>query len=129
MKSSLHQSSFVRFLIVGALSTILNYSMFLSLFNILNISYDLAYVIGFLSGLFLGFFLNKAWAFQFNATVTLRILMLYVTVYAISLVIGLVCIRILVEGMSFGPIEANIGVIMLTTFINYFGVRFWAFKT
>jgi putative flippase GtrA len=117
-----------RFLIVGALSTCINYGIYMLVYLVLKMSYEWAFVIGFLSGIASGYFLNRAWAFQVKSTDHQRNIWKYLTVYTTTLLIGLTFFKWAVKGFGVDPIVANFGIILITTCINYAGTRFWVFR-
>ena len=53
----------MRFLIIGGLSTILNYLVFLALLHGLNFNYLIANALGFIAGVGFGYPFNKKWTF------------------------------------------------------------------
>ena len=53
----------IRFLIIGGLSTILNYLVFLALLHGLNFNYLIANSLGFIAGVSFGYPFNKKWTF------------------------------------------------------------------
>lgn len=122
------QSPLQRFLIVGVASTCVNYGTYMLVYLVLMMSYDLAFIIGFLSGVACGYLLNRAWAFQVKLGDHRRDVWRYLTVYITSLSIGLTCVRWAVKGLGVDPIAANLCAILVTTCINYVGIRFWVFR-
>jgi len=53
-----------KFGIVGILSTTFNYGIFVVLYKIISIHYIVSSVTGYVSGLLLGYLLNKNWTFS-----------------------------------------------------------------
>ena len=51
-------------LVVGVMGTVINYLVFYLIYSIWNVHYILASIVGYISGLFLGFYLNKEWTFR-----------------------------------------------------------------
>ena len=120
-------NSFIKFCVVGVVSTLLNYATFFCVFRGLNSPYILASIIGYIAGLALGYGLNKWWTFQVKQK-SFAMVIKYITVYMGSLCISLIALYALVEWCKINPLLANIFVIMITTFTNYIGVKFFAFK-
>ncbi|GGE24459.1 hypothetical protein GCM10011390_49850 [Aureimonas endophytica] len=116
-----------RFLVVGALSTVINYGVFYALL-LVGTDYILAAAIGFLTGVAAGYGLNKRWTFGVSAPSSLRLVVSYWLVYGISLVCGLLFIRGLVEFLGIDPRLANLAAIVLTTCTNFLGTRFLVFR-
>jgi putative flippase GtrA len=53
----------IRFLIIGGLSTILNYLVFLALLHGLNFNYLISNSLEFIAGVSFGYLFNKKWTF------------------------------------------------------------------
>ena len=119
---------FIRFLIVGGISTGVNYAVFFVLLDDLGIRYQLASTCGFLSGVLVGFPLNKAWTYQDSSKMTATVLYSYIAVYLASLVINIAAITVLVGVMHLEPLIANIVTILITTMTNFLGTKFWVFR-
>ena len=119
--------SLKRFLIVGVASTCVNYGTYLLTYLVLMMDYDLAFIIGFVSGVAFGYLLNRAWTFQVRSGAHRRYVWRYLAVYITSLLIGLILIRWSVNGLGVDPIIANLCTILVTTCINYVGTKFWVF--
>ncbi len=128
MVENVSHSPLKRFLIVGVASTCVNYGTYMLVYLIAMMSYELAFIIGFLSGTSCGYLLNRAWTFQVKLGDHRRDVWRYLTVYITSLLIGLTCVRWVVNGLGVDPIAANLGAILVTTCINYVGIRFWVFR-
>ena len=118
---------FLRFCLVGLESTILNYLLFIVMIYFLFVDYTLSYIAGFIIGTLFGFVFNKIWSFESKSDYNKEIFM-YFIIYSFSLVIGTFAIRGLVNYAGIKPIIANIPVIILTTLINFFGTKIFAFK-
>jgi putative flippase GtrA len=121
------QRSFQRFLVVGVSSTCVNYGVYLLIYLVVRMDYDLAFIIGFLSGVACGYLLNRAWTFQIRSGGHKRYVWRYLIVYITSLLIGLAVVRWSVKWLGLDPIIANLCPILVTTFINYVGIRHWVF--
>ena len=117
-----------KFGIVGILSTVFNYGVFAFLYKIVSIHYILSSIIGYISGLLLGYQLNKNWTFIDQLDKSKSYIVDYITVYAISLVSSQVFLLFLVEILLINPLYANILGIALSTVINFFGTNFFVFK-
>lgn len=120
--------SFSRFLIVGALSTVLNYATFLGLFVTLSISYVIAGIIGYVAGMLFGYVVNRFWTFSdSNAEWHWGEVIGYGGVYAISLLLNTLVLVGCVEVLGLPPLVANICAIGASTFSNYLGLRYVVF--
>lgn len=118
----------MRFLVVGVVSTIVNYSIYLLLLRGLEIDYLAASASGFLSGVVVGYFLNKNWTYSVKEPTSLVMVARYLSVYVFSLIAGLALLYMLVDGFAVSPLLANIVAIMLTTCTNFLGTKFFAFR-
>ena len=84
--------------------------------------------IGFVAGVFAGFFLNKNWTFDSRLVQTKRIIISYFLVYIFSLALSLVFLKIAVGIFHISPEIANLLAICLTTCTNFIGTKFYVFK-
>ena len=118
---------FLRFLLIGLESTVLNYLFFLILLYFLMVNYVASYAIGFVVGTLFGFVFNKLWTFESEREAHKEI-GIYFLVYLISLGIGAVLIRFIVNHFNLIPAIANIPVLVVTTIINFLGTKVLAFR-
>ena len=119
--------SFIRFCTVGVIATLINYVSFYVLYEKFNLQYLLASMIGYITGLGIGYYLNKSWTFNI-AEKSIHFIVKYCIVYLISLIINLIVLAILVEWGKLNPLLGNVFSIIITTFTNFFGVKYFAFK-
>ena len=119
---------FQRFLIVGALSTALNYGTFLVCFVPLSISYMVAGIIGYVTGMLFGYVLNRTWAFESPHRWSLKEVTGYGVVYGGSLLLNTVVLAGSVELFNLSPLIGNICAIGTSTFSNYVGLRLYVFR-
>lgn len=140
-----NNKQFVKFAIVGAFATIVNYSIFYWILkfyfksfstppqiiiteNIILKDYIIASGIGFISGIFAGFFLNKYWTFRAERGGSKKQFVKYFGVYGISLFLSLLFLDLVVKKGGLDPVIGNILAIGVTTMINFVGVKFFVFK-
>ena len=121
------KSQFIRFAVVGVISTALNYSLFLLLLSVLSINYLIASAFGYVCGLCLGYPLNRLWTFELVQDSSDKKIK-YLLVYLLSLVMGLVLLEFLVINLLFRPEIANIFVIGFLTLAKFIGVKYLVFK-
>lgn len=121
-------SSLYRFLIVGGFSTIINYLFFYLLYIFLHVNYLFASAAGFLAGVAFGYMLNKTWTFRISSPSTKGLVVKYLTVYLVSLCLGLIAIHILIAIFKVNPLLANLFAIILTTCTNFIGTRLLVFR-
>ncbi|NHO40060.1 GtrA family protein [Acetobacter ghanensis] len=118
---------FFRFIIVGGVSTIVNYLVFLVFLKYVGLQYQLSSSCGFLAGVMVGFPLNKMWTYQHSSGVTWGLLGRYASVYAVSLFVNICVLGVLVGFFRTDARLANIVGIGITTVTNFIGTKFWVF--
>ncbi len=121
---------FIRFVIVGAVCTIINYAVFFSLHSLLQVNYTLASAIGYCVGLVFGYLLNRNWTFKLQRSEQDRHkeMIAYLVVYTITLLISLAFLRLLVEWLQVNVLLANFFTIGLSTICNFTGLKLVVFK-
>jgi putative flippase GtrA len=117
-----------KFGIVGILSTVFNYGVFAFLYKIVRFHYILSSIIGYASGLLLGYQLNKNWTFIAQVDKSKSYIVGYITVYAVSLVSSQAFLLFLVEILLINPMYANVLAIVLSTVMNFLGTNFFVFQ-
>ena len=118
---------FIKFCVVGLGSTILSYTIFFLLYSIVSIHYIVASLIGYVSGLAFGYFLNKLWTFGVKKN-SVALALKYITVYIFSLCLSIVILYIMVDYAKIDPLISNVFVIMISTLTNFFGVKIIVFN-
>ena len=81
-----------------------------------------------MSGLLLGYLLNKNWTFVSQVDKSKSYIIGYIAVYAVSLVSSQAFLFSLVEFLYVNPLYANIFTIVLSTVMNFLGINFLVFK-
>jgi putative flippase GtrA len=119
----------VKFLVVGGLCTVLNYTVFYLNYSVIQINYVVASGIGYITGLILGYYLNRNWTFatEKSHNQKRREFVIYITVYLISLVLSLLLVALLVDVLRFNPLLANVFAIGLSTITNFIGLKLVVF--
>lgn len=119
----------IKFLLVGSVSTALNYLVFAICLG-LNIYYLAASLIGYLSGLSVGYLFNRNWTFSSHKATHKQHQEIgtYLLVNLTSLVLSLLLLRSLVDGLLWPAWFSNILAIGLSTTTNYLGLKFVVFK-
>jgi len=118
---------FKKFIVIGVLSTVVNYSIFYVLYKFFGINYIIASSVGFMVGVLAGYNFNKIWTFGIKEKSNIY-LVKYWVVYITSLLLGLVLLEVLVSAAGIFPEIANVIVIAFTTCTNFCGTKFWVFK-
>lgn len=121
------KKQFLKFIVMGIFSTIINYVIFYIIFAIFHMNYLLAASLGFVIGVFAGYFLNKNWTFEVKRTSNIQILKYYV-VYIASLILSLAFLKITVGWMGISAPMANLFAIGITTCTNFLGTKFLVFQ-
>ena len=127
MRPESSTNQFVKFALVGSLSTIVNYSFFFILYSTLSLNYLISAAIGYVIGLLVGFIINKNWTFQVQDE-SRNFIFNYLIIYILSLGIGMLFLEFLVKKLNLVAEIANILVIGLTTLTNFIGIKFLVFK-
>ena len=117
-----------KFGIVGILSTVFNYGVFAFLYKIVSVHYILSSITGYVSGLSVGYLLNKNWTFIAQVDKSKSYIVGYITIYAVSLVSSQAFLLFLVEILLINPLYANVLAIVLSTVMNFLGTNFFVFK-
>ena len=125
MKNSRYLS---RFLVVGLTSTALNYIVAMVLFYLLNIWITLSTIIGYLAGLSLGFYLNKTWTFEDTSKNNFKLILKYFFVHGISLFFAVLTVNFTIIIFNLPEYIAVIMSIIVSTILNYLGLRNWVFS-
>ena len=117
-----------KFGIVGILSTVFNYGVFAFLYKIVSVHYILSSITGYVSGLSVGYLLNKNWTFIAQVDKSKSYIVGYITIYAVSLVSSQAFLLFLVEILLINPLYANVLAIVLSTVMNFLGTNFFVFQ-
>lgn len=117
-----------RFLVVGLTSTALNYIVVMVLFYLLNIWITLSTIVGYLAGLSLGFYLNKTWTFKDTSKNNFKLILKYFFVYGISLFFAVLTVNFTIIIFNLPEYIAVIMSIIVSTILNYLGLRNWVFS-
>jgi putative flippase GtrA len=121
------KKQFFRFIVIGMLSTIVNYACFYAFLTLLSVNYIIASAAGFILGVFAGYFFNKSWTFEVTEKSKANVVKYYF-VYIASLILSLAFLKVTVGHMGISAKIANIIAIGITTCTNFIGIKFWVFK-
>lgn len=120
------KTHFPKFVVVGIVSTIFNYTLFYILFSIFGINYLVSSAGGYLFGVIVGFCLNKIFTFGSKSKRYVLEVSKYFSVYVVSLFLGLGLLKLLVH-FGVNILLANVFNIGLTTITNYLGSKYLVF--
>jgi putative flippase GtrA len=121
------KTQILRFLIVGGVSTAINYAVFMAVLYLDRFLYLFASCSGYIAGLLVGFFANRNWTFESGGTGE-KYLLRYFLVYGSSLLISLVILHLLVNYVGVWPEIANGIAICVSTVTNFIGVKLFVFR-
>ncbi len=118
---------FIKFCLVGLLSTIVGILTFVIFLDFLGAHYLISSIMSFVFGIAVSYPLNKSWTFSSSKKDKKKILQ-YFLVYIFSLAINLIFLKISVENFAIDAKIAYILSIGITTCTNFIGTRFFVFK-
>lgn len=121
------KSQIVRFLVVGGISTLVNYLVFLTVIHFDRSFYLFASCSGYLSGVLVGFVANKNWTFEAGDGND-KYLVKYIMIYTLSLLLSLGVLQVLVGTLGVWPELANIITIGISTVTNFVGTKLYVFR-
>lgn len=133
MKNKLLDASVVKFLLVGALNTLVGTGIMFLLYNLAGCPYWPSVCANYLCGGILSYFLNKYFTFQNKERSLAQVVRFIVTVVVCMLIaygFAKPAVRWLLSGMG-EKVQKNVAMLVgmgLYTILNYFGQRFFAFK-
>lgn len=128
-------NTFIRFLFVGVINTIIGLSSMLVLFNAIGLSYWLATFLGNCTGATVSYFLNRGFTFQSqvnNIANIPRFIIVIVACYFFSYSVSYLTINMMTEMKLIGNnhqaenFAIMIGTVFYTVF-NYLGQRYFVF--
>lgn len=120
-------NQFAMFVVIGLVSTILNYAIFYLLLRGVGTYYILASATGFACGACLGFYANRRWTFQSSASPA-STAPKFAILYASSLGIGLMTLWFCVETLGISAELGNLATIGISTMVNFVGNKYWVFR-
>jgi len=129
--TDLYQNSLIRFLLVGALGTVVNLIIFFVFADLLNSNANASSVIAFCVAVTHNYILNHTWSFEnvVNYNVNIKSYVKYVCVNIFGLVVNLIVLNLFL--MQFNPdlkVTAQIFGVIVGTAFNFILSRFYVFK-
>ena len=141
MKKKLLDSSFIRFLIVGVINTLVGTAVMFGLYNIAGlhkwgqIGYWLSTIGNYTVGSVVSFFLNKHFTFknkEQGKAVVIRFVINIAVCMTLAYGIAQKCVELALAGTFLSEqLQGNISMLVgmgLFVLLNYFGQRFFAFR-
>ncbi len=126
MKQSITKSA-SKFIIVGIVSTILNYLLFYLLHGWLQVNVLVSSASGYVFGLAAGFILNHFWTYSMEKFYWNKAAG-YLLVYLSSLGVSTLFLWLAVDKAGFNPFFMNVIAIGITTMLNFIGLHFYTYK-
>ena len=121
-------SRFLKFSLIGLISTIINYLIFYILFIFFNIFYVFSSIVGYVIGLILGYYFNKKYTFS-NKILAGKS---YIVKYTFCQILGLISQQIvlisLVEILLIDPIYSNIISIVFAAIVSFLLIENFVFE-
>lgn len=124
----LFSKEFVRFVVVGTVSTVLNYLLFVVLFKFVGIHYVVSSIAGYIAGHIFGYNLNRAWTFSSVIASRVKEYSFYALLNLFSLVLNIATLHVLVTVFSLNPLVANVFAIGTSTISNFLGCKCFVFN-
>ena len=130
---NLQNTTFIKFLFVGVLNTMVGAGIMFFLYNFLGCSYILSTVANYVFGGILSFFLNKFYTFKSqarNIQEVYKFVLVLVLSYIVAYGTAKFILALLLHDKSI-VVQDNIAMIfgmIIYTILNYIGQRFWVFK-
>ncbi len=119
----------IGFLFVGGLSTVMNLGLAAVLVWGLGLRSSVASGIGYVSGVILGYWLNKSITFEAGDAKHSTVLLPYLLVYAISFAISFGLIELVSPSTDLQKVVALLLATILTTILNFVLTKFVVFRT
>lgn len=115
----------IRFIIIGFLSTVINYLISISLTQWTDVL--IATTVGYLFGFLVGFIFNKVWSFESIGNYRVEIFK-YFAVYLFSLCVNMLLVYLAKTYIPISISVCYIGIIGITTILNFTGSKIFVFK-
>lgn len=119
---------FIKFGLVGAMNTVIDYALFTTFFYLLNVHYLAANAMSFTIAVTNSYVLNRRWTFRSDNPNWRTEAVKFVVVNIIGLGLSEMILFILVEHLGFHQLMAKALAIIVVLFWNFTGTRFWAFR-
>lgn len=120
-------NSFFIFLIVGAITALINFAIFYFGYSIFHLHYQMAVSLAFILGVIFQFNANRFFTFKSSAISFYQQIPKYLGLLLLSYAITLFVMRLVVEMGHFSPYLGYIAAIFATVMINYLLSRYWVF--
>jgi putative flippase GtrA len=118
------------FLVVGALTVMLDFAAYRSLVWTAMVGIDLSKALGFLAGTLFAYYANKRWTFNHQAHTpgsVWRFALLYTITLGTNVLVNAACLAVL-SPLSIATYAAFIIATALSAALNFLGMKFFVFK-
>ncbi len=126
MRQSISKSA-PKFLVVGGISTVLNYSLFYVLHRWMQANVILSSSSGYVFGLVVGFILNHYWTYSVEKFYWSKAAG-YLLVYSISLGVSQLFLHVAVNKAGLNAFLMNVVAIGISTALNFIGLQFYTYR-
>lgn len=129
--------SFVRFLLVGVINTIIGLSIMYLFLNFFHFSYWISTFVGNTIGAVVSFYLNKSFTFKNREGYlwsSIKFIIVILSCYFLAYVLGLELVTFLLKQLEYRNdlVEKNVAILFgtgLYTILNYIGQRYFVFRS
>lgn len=122
----------VIYVIFGTLTTVVNYAVYLPLYNWLHLSATVSDIIAWGVSVIFAYVTNKTYVFHspdWSAKVVAKELVSFLGCRLVSGVIEVLILMLTVDILAWDGNWMKLITSMLVVFVNYFGSKFWVFKS
>ena len=122
----------VIYVIFGTLTTVVNYAIYLPLYNWLSLSATVSDIIAWGASVVFAYVTNKVYVFHspdWSAKVVAKELVSFLGCRVVSGVIEVLILMLTVDILAWDGNWMKLITSMLVVFVNYFGSKFWVFKS
>lgn len=132
--SSFFDATFLRFILVGVVNTLVGTAIMFFCFNVLTWSYWISSALNYIVGSIVSYLLNKRYTFQqkgHNWYTILKFIMNITICYVLAYGLAKPLVIWMLSGVSTN-IQGNVALVIgmvLFVGLNYVGQRFWAFSS
>ena len=121
-----HNSAFLRYATVGAISNVTGYLIYIAL-NLVGCGPKLAMTLTYGVGVLQTFLFNRRWSFQFSGT-TAPALVRYIFVYAVGYLINFLALMLLVDKLGFPHVVVQGLMILIIATMLFLAQKYWVFR-
>ena len=119
--------TFIRFLFVGVLNTIIGYSIIMVLFHLVGLTYGVSYFLSYVVGVVISFFLNRQFVF-FSKNHKLFEFFRFLIAFGISYIVSYIFLYLFVEYQILGENIAFLGGMVIYSTLFYLLNKYIVFK-